>query len=41
MFGELFPPAVREMGIGYIVPGVAAGAIAFAIALLLERFRQT
>jgi solute:Na+ symporter, SSS family len=29
MFGELFPAAVREMGIGYIVPGVLAGALAF------------
>jgi Na+/proline symporter len=36
LFGELFPPAVREMGIGYIVPGVAAGAAAFAIALMTE-----
>jgi Na+/proline symporter len=37
MFGELFPPAVREMGIGYIVPGVAAGALAFAATLLFGR----
>jgi len=37
MFGELFPPAVREMGIGYIVPGVAVGALAFGTALLFGR----
>jgi Na+/proline symporter len=40
VFGELFPPAVREMGIGYIVPGVTAGALAFAAALFTERARQ-
>jgi Na+/proline symporter len=37
MFGNLFPGAVREMGIGYIVPGVLAGALAFGVALLLGR----
>jgi Na+/proline symporter len=37
VFGELFPPAVREMGIGYIVPGVTAGALAFALTLLVGR----
>jgi len=37
MFGEVFPPAVREMGIGYIVPGVAVGALAFGAALLFGR----
>ncbi len=40
LFGGLFPPAVREMGIGYIVPGVAAGAAAFATALLIRRERS-
>ena len=40
-FGELFPPAVREMGIGYIVPGVAVGALAFGATLILDRARRT
>ena len=39
LFGELFPSAVREMGIGYIVPGVAAGALAFAAGLRMTRAR--
>jgi len=38
-FGELFPPAVREMGIGYIVPGVLAGALAFWTVFLADRKR--
>jgi Na+/proline symporter len=37
MFGELFPLAVREMGIGYIVPGVLAGALAFSGVLLWRK----
>jgi hypothetical protein len=40
MFGELFPPAVREMGIGYIVPGVAVGAAAFFVMLAATRSRR-
>ena len=40
LFGELFPAAVREMGIGYIVPGVAAGALAFGVGLLTGRARR-
>ncbi len=40
-FGELFPLAVREMGIGYIVPGVAVGALAFGATLILDRARRT
>ena len=37
MFGKLFPRAVREMGIGYIVPGVLAGALAFFGVLLWRK----
>jgi Na+/proline symporter len=37
MFGDLFPAAVREMGIGYIVPGVLAGAVAFFVTLAATR----
>jgi Na+/proline symporter len=33
LFGEFFPLAVREMGIGYIVPGLVAGALAFLVGL--------
>jgi len=33
LFGSLFPVAVREMGIGYIVPGLLAGALAFVVGL--------
>lgn len=40
MFGELFPPAVREMGIGYIVPGFAVGAVAFFVMLAAARSRR-
>jgi Na+/proline symporter len=40
MFGALFPVAVREMGIGYIVPGVLAGALAFVVTLAATR-RET
>jgi hypothetical protein len=39
MFGDLFPPAVREMGIGYIAPGVAIGAVAFFVTLAGARSR--
>jgi Na+/proline symporter len=41
MFGELFPPAVREMGIGYILPGVATGAAAFGFVLIAGRTRKS
>ena len=37
MFGKLFPLAVREMGIGYIVPGVLAGALAFGAVLAFDQ----
>ena len=37
LLGGLFPTAVVEMGIGYIVPGVIAGGVAFAAALLRRR----
>ena len=37
LLAGLFPPAVTEMGIGYIVPGVVAGGVAFAAALGLAR----
>jgi Na+/proline symporter len=40
LFGELFPAAVREMGIGYIVPGVAVGAVAFFVMLAVTRSRR-
>jgi Na+/proline symporter len=33
LFAGLYPAPVREMGIGYIVPGVLAGALAFVVAL--------
>jgi solute:Na+ symporter, SSS family len=36
LLAGLFPPAVTAMGIAYIVPGVAAGAVAFATGLLLD-----
>jgi Na+/proline symporter len=39
LLGEIFPAAVREMGIGYIVPGVLAGALAFSATLLAGRAR--
>jgi Na+/proline symporter len=41
LFGALFPAAVREMGIGYIVPGVAAGAVAFGVVLITGRTRKS
>jgi solute:Na+ symporter, SSS family len=37
MLTALLPAAVQEMGIGYIVPGVAAGGLAFGLALLVAR----
>ncbi len=37
LFGESFPPAVREMGIAYIVPGFAVGGLAFAAMFLVAR----
>lgn len=41
LFGDLFPAAVREMGIGYIAPGVAAGAVAFGVMLIMGRTRKS
>jgi Na+/proline symporter len=35
-FGQLFPVPVREMGIGYIVPGVLAGGLAFLLGLVTD-----
>jgi Na+/proline symporter len=36
-FAGVMPAPVLEMGIGYIVPGVAAGGVAFAVALAAPR----